>query len=51
VYKIEGSDITRQGYKYVFILEGFYIDTQNTVNVFFDERRQRINNVQKFYFN
>jgi len=51
VYKLIGSDVLLRGYKYVFILEGFYIDTPNTVNVFFDDRKRRINQVEKYYFN
>jgi hypothetical protein len=50
VYKLIGSDVIRKGYKYVFILDGFYIDTINTMNVFFDYRKQRINGVEKFHF-
>ena len=50
-YKLIGDPAVQKGFKYVFILEGFYIDTPNTVNIFFDERKQRISSVEKFYFN
>jgi hypothetical protein len=50
-YKLEGSPNLQKGYKCVFVFEGFFIDMPNTLNVFFDDKLQRINKVEKFYFN
>lgn len=51
IYKVIGSAVSLKGYKYVFILDGFYIDTPNTFNVFFDDRKQRIDKVESYCFN
>ena len=51
LYKMAGSGVSLKGYKYVFILDGFYIDTPNTINIFFDDRKQRINTVDSYCFN
>jgi hypothetical protein len=50
-YKVSGNNNIYKGYKYVFIMQGFYTDTPNTINVFFDDRKRRVANVERFYFN
>lgn len=48
-YTVSGSMALRKGFKMVHIRHGFYTDNANTLYAFFDEDRQRIYNVSKYY--
>jgi hypothetical protein len=50
-YVLKGSHTIYKGYKFVFVMQGFYTDTSITLYVFFDEKKHRIVDVQRFYFN
>ena len=44
-YKLSTDEKTYTGYKLVFVKNGYYIDDNTTMNVFFDERKKRVDNV------
>lgn len=50
-YKLKGSDTVFIGYKNIYRKNGFYIDDNNTLDVFFDQRKRRIGNVQSYVMN
>jgi hypothetical protein len=50
-YIIKRSAVTQKGFKVVYVHNGHYTDNARTFRVFYDERRNRIRNVERFYFN
>ena len=48
LYKIKGSEVITRGYKKVYRKNGFLVDDLTTINVFFDEEKQRIQNVNQY---
>lgn len=50
IYKFRGSEMISKGYKMVYKKNGFIIDDLTTINVFFDEKKQRIQNVSQYAF-
>lgn len=47
-YKLKGDTTIYRGYKLFFIKDCYYIDDQNTFNVFFDKRKKRVPNVSVY---
>lgn len=40
----------QKGYKYIFLCNGYYTDNANTYRVFFDDRMNKVYNVERYYF-
>lgn len=50
-YKTSETNAVFNGYKLVYVFDGYYTDTPNTVAVFFDSRKRRIYNVSQYSVN
>lgn len=48
-YQLLGDREIFVGYKRVYKMKGFYIDDLTTIGMFFDARKRRVNNVEKYY--
>jgi len=51
LYRINGDESVYKGYKLIYKKNGFYIDDNTTLNIFFDNRIKRIQNVHQFILN
>lgn len=47
-YKINGRNEIFNGFKLVYFFDGYYTDTQNTIDVFFDDKKKRAYNVTEY---
>jgi len=50
-YKLLGENSTLNGFKLVYVFEGYFIDTQNTIDVFFNDKKQRVYSVMEYALN
>jgi hypothetical protein len=50
-YTVTGSNQVRKGFKFVYVLSGYYTDNAQTLHAFFDDRMIRVYNVDRFLFN
>lgn len=46
--KTAGSETVKSAFKVVYLYNGYRIDNPNTINLFFDEKRNKINNVDSY---
>lgn len=49
--KIKGIEEIKDGFKIVYRYNGYWIDDHSTLNIFVDDKKNRIKNVSAYYFN
>lgn len=50
-YFLKDDTTKYTGYKFVYVDRGFYTDNSKTRRIFFNGKKERIKNVEKYFFN